>query len=131
MDPRRTMDLLKGALQAEVPAGFELRMTEESLAPAWGTSTSHPLFAVARGALEAGYGTAPVEVGCGASIPFVEAVTGALGGVPALLLGVEDPSCNAHSENESLHLGDLLSAIRSQAALFGELGNGTFARRPR
>ena len=129
MDPRRTMDLLKEALQAGVPAGFELGMSEESLAPAWGTSTSHSLFAVARGALEAGYGKAPVEGGCGASIPFVEAVTGALGGVPALLLGVEDPSCNAHSENESLHLGDLLSAIRSQAALFGELGKDTFAPR--
>ena len=122
MDPRRTMDLLKSALQSQVPKGFSLSISEESLAPAWGTSTIHPLFAKARKALEAGYGKAPVEVGCGASIPFVESVTSALGGVPALLVGVDDPSCNAHSENESVHLGDLLSAIRSQAALFGEVG---------
>ncbi len=122
MDPRRTMDLLKNALQSQVPIGFSLELSEESLAPAWGTSTTHPLFAKARRALEAGYGKVPVEVGCGASIPFVESVTSALGGVPALLVGVEDPSCNAHSENESVHMGDLLSAIKSQAALFGEVG---------
>jgi acetylornithine deacetylase/succinyl-diaminopimelate desuccinylase-like protein len=122
MDPRRTMDLLKNALQSHVPQGFSLHLTEESLAPAWGTATTNPLFAKVRQALEAGYGKAPVEVGCGASIPFVESVTSALGGIPALLLGVEDPSCNAHSENESVHLGDLLSAVKSQAALFGKVG---------
>lgn len=122
MDLRRTMDLLKDALQSQVPSGFSLAVSEESLAPAWSTSTEHPLFTKARKTLEAGYGKAPVEVGSGASIPFVESVTSALGGVPALLVGVEDPSCNAHSENESVHLGDLLSAIRSQAALFGEVG---------
>jgi len=121
MDPRRTMDLLKRHLQERVPKGMTLEIHEESLAPSWGTTTDHPLFAIARQSLEIGYGCPAVEVGCGASIPFVESVTSALGGVPALLVGVEDPWCNAHSENESVHLGDLLKAIQSQADLFGRL----------
>lgn len=124
MDPRRTMELLKAHLLARVPVGMELAISEESLAPSWGTSTEHPVFGLARQSLSAGYGKAPVAIGCGASIPFVEAVTEALGGIPALLVGVEDPWCNAHSENESVHLGDLEKAIKSQAVLFGLCAQG-------
>lgn len=124
MDPRRTMDLLKAHLQAQVPAGMELKISEESLAPSWGTATDHAIFGKAREALAEGYGTAAVAIGCGASIPFVQAVTEALGGIPALLVGVEDPWCNAHSENESVHLGDLEKAIKSQARLLGLCAGG-------
>jgi acetylornithine deacetylase/succinyl-diaminopimelate desuccinylase-like protein len=121
MDPTRTAELLEAHLRSQVPEGFSFSASVESLAAAWGTAAELPIYAAARSSLEAGYGRAPVDVGCGATIPFVESVTSALGGVPALLVGVEDPACNAHSEDESLHLGDFLSAIRSQAAFFGKL----------
>ena len=41
--------------------------------------------------------------------------------LPALLLGLEDPPCNAHGENESLDLEDFRRAARASAHLLAEL----------
>ncbi len=121
MDPGRTRAALEEHLRKNAPAGLRLELAWKSQGSAWTTDTGHPVFALMRRALERGYGRTPVLMGCGASIPFVGAMSAALGGAPALLIGVEDPQCGAHSENESLHLGDLRRAILAETAFFGLL----------
>jgi cysteinylglycine-S-conjugate dipeptidase len=121
MDASTGVAALEAHLRAQVPAGMDLTIRRQSASSAWGSPTDHPLFATALAALEHGYGTKPVFIGCGGSIPFVGEMTAKLGGIPALLTGVEDPLCGAHAENESLHLGDFRSALAAQVALFGLL----------
>ena len=72
-------------------------------------------------ALEAGFGRAPAVIGCGGTIPFVGPFSEAMGGIPQLLLGLEDPPCNAHGENESLDVDDFRKAAKASAHLLAEL----------
>jgi acetylornithine deacetylase/succinyl-diaminopimelate desuccinylase-like protein len=121
MDPVQTRDALVDAIKRAVPWGLEVAIKTETAGPPWITDVSHPAFAAAFRSLERGYGRPALAIGCGGSIGFVEPFAKALGGVPALLIGVEDPASNAHSENESLHLGDFQKAIRSAIHLYAEL----------
>jgi acetylornithine deacetylase/succinyl-diaminopimelate desuccinylase-like protein len=120
-DADRVARLVTECLRRDPPAGAQVETRVGTATPGWKTATRGPAFDAARRALAAGYGRAAVEIGCGASIPFVGPFCQVLGGVPALLLGLEDPPCNAHGENESLDLGDFRSAARSSAHLLGEL----------
>ena len=86
------------------------------------TPRSREAFACATRALKSGYGKEPLLLGCGGSIPFVKPFAEALGGAPALLIGVEDPYTSAHGENESLLVSDLRKACLGQIHLFDELG---------
>ena len=121
-DAKRVCDLLVSFLEADPPFGVEVTTEIPVVAPGWKTNPVGPAFDAARRALAAGYGREPVDIGCGGSIPFVGPFAEVLGGVPALLLGLEDPPCNAHGENESLHLGDFRKAAHSSAHLLAELG---------
>ena len=128
LDPREVLQKLTEAIRKATPWGLRVEISGETANSWWYTDTSHPAFQAAFRALEKGYGTRPVAIGSGGSIPFVGPFARELGGVPALLIGVEDPYTNAHSENESLHLADWEKAIQSAIHLYHELGSALAAR---
>jgi acetylornithine deacetylase/succinyl-diaminopimelate desuccinylase-like protein len=121
-DADRVARLLVDFLKSDPPHGVTLELEVTTAVPGWRTTPEGPAFDAARRALAAGFGREPVEIGCGGSIPFVGPFSSVLGGIPSLLLGLEDPPCNAHGENESLDLDDFRSACRSSAHLLAELG---------
>ena len=120
-DPSRVTAALRAHIEAHVPWGLELRFRAHEGAPAWETTPTGPAFAATARALKTGFGTDPVFMGVGGSIPFVGPFVSAFGGIPALLLGPADPASAIHGENESLHLDDWRKLIRSEVCLLSEL----------
>ena len=84
--------------------------------PCWHTDPEGPAFDIAHRALRTGFGKDAVLMGAGGSIGFVQPFSEFL--APCLLTGVEDPECGAHSENESLHLGDWKKCMRAAVHLY-------------
>jgi acetylornithine deacetylase/succinyl-diaminopimelate desuccinylase-like protein len=125
-EPERVLTALRAHVESRVPWGLECTFTALEGAPAWQTDPTGPSFDAAKRALHAGFGVEPVLMGVGGSIPFVGPFADAFGGIPALLMGPDDPYSNIHGEDESLHLADWRSLIRSEVFLLDEL-----ARLPR
>jgi acetylornithine deacetylase/succinyl-diaminopimelate desuccinylase-like protein len=124
MDTAETLELLMNHLRKNTPWGVQVTMKPETPAPWWKTDTTGPVFETALRSLEQGYGEKPVVVGAGGSIPFVQTITDAFHGAPALLFGVGDPYTAAHSENESLLISDWEKGCRSLIHLFAGLAGG-------
>ena len=121
MDAEQVLGLLQDHLRKNVPWGLELSFKIEACNGGWATQPQGKAFEAARAALKYGYDREPLFIGCGGSIPFVKPFADALGGAPALLVGVEDPYTNAHGENESLLVSDLQKACLAQVHLFNEI----------
>jgi acetylornithine deacetylase/succinyl-diaminopimelate desuccinylase-like protein len=121
MDPAWTLAALTEKLKASAPWGVKVEVRGGHGGSWWYTDASTPPFQAAARALEKGFGRGALFVGCGGSIGFVEPFAKELGGVPALLIGVEDPYSNAHAEDESCDLADLHKAMRSAIYLYEEL----------
>ena len=80
-----------------------------------------PYVAAAARAIERGFGTRPVFIREGGSIPIVTAFAQRLG-VDTLLLGWGLDDDNTHSPNEKFCLADFHRGIKASAALWEELG---------
>jgi acetylornithine deacetylase/succinyl-diaminopimelate desuccinylase-like protein len=121
MDGRKAAALVAKKLASRPPSGARVTAKVTGASPWWTTDPEGPAFEAARRALSKGFGREAAMIGAGGSIGFVKPFADTLGGVPCLLMGVEDPSSAIHSENESLNLADFAKAIRAAVHLYEEL----------
>lgn len=121
-DPDACLAALVKFLNENPPWGCRVQVAPHPSSGGWQTTPAGPFFDAAKAALESGFDHPATLIGCGGSIPFVEPFARAMGNIPALLLGVEDPKCRAHGENESLSLSDFDKACRAAVHLYAEMG---------
>ncbi len=126
MDAREAGRLIVKKLTTRPPYGVKVTASVTGTTPWWTTDPEGSAFEAARAALKAGFGKEAAMVGAGGTIGFVQPFADLLKGAPCILMGVADPHTQAHSENESLHLGDWVKAMRSTIHLYDGL-----ARLPR
>ena len=76
-----------------------------------------PYAEAARTAFTTAWGTDPVFIGQGGSIPMVAEFEQAFPGATVLVTAVGDPDSRQHGANESLHLADFGRACLAEALL--------------
>ena len=110
-------------LERHAPWGARVTVTPGDVGQPYAIDASGPVYDAARQAFRESWGVDAVDTGVGGSIPFIAAFAGAFPDARILVTGVEDPDTQAHSINESLHLGVLERAATAEALLLDKLGS--------
>jgi acetylornithine deacetylase/succinyl-diaminopimelate desuccinylase-like protein len=121
-DAAAHLDALRRHLEAHTPWGAHLTVTPGDIGQPYVIDATGPVYDAARSAFRQAWGTDAIDMGMGGSIPFIAQFAAAFPDATILVTGVEDPGTQAHSVNESLHLGVLERAAVTEALLLEHLG---------
>jgi cysteinylglycine-S-conjugate dipeptidase len=121
-DVARASAALAAHLQAHAPWGVHVSVQQCATAAPYAAGSDGRAYQAARWALAEAWGSPPVDVGGGGSIPFVTGYAGIFPEAEILITGVEDPDTRAHGANESLHLGMFERACLAETLLLHRLG---------
>jgi acetylornithine deacetylase/succinyl-diaminopimelate desuccinylase-like protein len=109
-------------LEEHAPWGARVTVTPGDLGEPYAIDATGPVYDAARAAFREAWGADPVDMGVGGSIPFIAEFAATFPDAKILVTGVEDPNTQAHSVNESLHLGVLERAATAETLLLEALG---------
>ena len=121
-DTAEHLAALRRHLEQHAPWGARVTVTPGDVGQPYAIDSTGPVYDAARSAFRQAWGTDVVDMGMGGSIPFIAEFAAAFPDAKILVTGVEDPGTQAHSVNESLHLGVLERAATTEALLLNRLG---------
>lgn len=96
------------------PLGAHVTYSDVNVGESFSANTSGWASVAYENALLQAWGTAPISMGVGGSIPFISSFVSAFPEAQVLVTGVEDPDSRAHSPNESLHIESFMRAIEAE-----------------
>ena len=120
-DPSKITTSLRSFLKSRLPPGIEMELIDHHGAPGVVVPLESPYIRAASAAIEAGFGTAPVFIREGGSIPIVNTFADELG-ADVLLLGWGQNDDNTHSPNEKFSLDDLPPRHTGQRTFVARVG---------
>jgi acetylornithine deacetylase/succinyl-diaminopimelate desuccinylase-like protein len=120
-DATAHLHALRRHLEQHAPWGAHVKVIPGDIGQPYAIDASGPVYDAARAAFRQAWGTDVVDMGMGGSIPFIAEFAAAFPEATILVTGVEDPGTQAHSINESLHLGVLERAATTEALLLAKL----------
>lgn len=121
-DAAAHLDALTRHLEKSAPWGARVTVTAGDIGQPYAIDATGTVYDAARAAFRQAWGTDPVDMGMGGSIPFIAEFAATFPDATILVTGVEDPGTQAHSIDESLHLGVLRKAATAEALLLAALG---------
>ena len=124
-DATAHLDALRRHLEEHAPWGARVTVTPGDIGAPYAIDATGPVYDAARESFRQAWGTDAIDMGMGGSIPFIAEFARAFPNATILVTGVEDPGTQAHSINESLHLGVLEKAAITEALLLQKLGDAT------
>lgn len=126
-NPQEALEALTSYLQEHVPFGARLTISEGEAGPAFDGDLNNAAGEAAQWALTEAFGEDCVAIGQGGSIPFISTLQEMFPQAQVLVTGIEDPDTRAHSEDESMHLGDLERIVVGETLLLARLGQAVSA----
>lgn len=120
-DPAAAFEALRAHLTGHAPFGARVTVVAGDLGRPFQAPADSGAMRAARWAFEESWGTTPVDIGLGGSIPFIAELLEVFPAAAILVTGVEDPDSRAHGANESVHLGELQKVVLAEALLLTRL----------
>ena len=121
-EPAAAEDALRQHLEAHAPWGASVRVEPGQRGGPSALELMGQHAQIARDALEEAFGVAPVEMGCGGSIPIVAEFAQRHPEATVLVTAVTDPESRMHGIDESVNMGDLVKASLAEAIFLENLG---------
>ncbi len=129
-DPAEAMAALRRHLEGHAPFGARVTVVDGEQGRPFLAPADSPAMQAARQAFGEAWGTDPVDLGIGGSIPFIADLLEVYPQAQILVTGVEDPDSRAHGANESVHLGELEKVVLAEALLLEHLAGAAGAAEP-